>query len=157
MNRVLVAGVGNIFFGDDGFGSEVARRLLAEPPAAGVHVEDFGIRGLHLAYELLAGYDYAILIDAVGRGAAPGTLFVIEPDVMAPGVTPDAHGMQLENVFALMRTLGDPPPAIQLVGCEPESTDEGIGLRPSVGRAVDAALPLIRQLIERKVSVWSAV
>jgi hydrogenase maturation protease len=79
--RVLVAGVGNVFLGEDGFGLEVARRLATEPLPAWVRVGDFGIRGVHLAYELLEGYEAAILVDAAPRGEAPGTVYVIEPDL----------------------------------------------------------------------------
>ncbi len=145
---ILVAGVGNIFFGDDAFGSEVVR-VLAREPLAGAKVEDFGIRGLHLAYELLAGYEQAILIDAVSRGGAPGTLYVIEPDTAAPGGPPDAHRMDLQNVFAYVRGLGGEPPAITLVGCEPASVDEGIGLSPAVAAVVETAAGKVRQLVDR--------
>ena len=86
--RVLVAGIGNIFFGDDGFGVEVAQLLAREPRAADAKVEDFGIRGMHLAYEMLAGYDRAIIVDAVPRGGEPGTLYVIEPELGAARARP---------------------------------------------------------------------
>jgi hydrogenase maturation protease len=145
--KLLVAGIGNIFFGDDGFGPEVARALAAAEPMDGVKVEDYGIRGLHLAYELLAGYERAILIDAVSRGGAPGTLYVIEPEVRDSGSAPDAHRMDLENVFALMRTLGGEPPALTLVGCEPSTADEGIGLSEPVRGAIAPAVQLIRRLV----------
>ena len=80
--RVLVAGIGNVFLGDDGFGVEVARRLRGQALGDGVDVADFGIRGVHLAYELADGrYDAAVLVDAVSRGGAPGTFYAIEPDV----------------------------------------------------------------------------
>jgi hydrogenase maturation protease len=154
--RLLVAGVGNIFFGDDGFGPEVARALAAEPPG-GAEVRDFGIRGLHLAYELLAGYDGAILIDAVPRGGAPGTLYVLEPDVRARSAMPDAHGMDLGNVFALMATLGGEAPPITLVGCEPACTEEGIGLSEPVRAAVPPAMDVVRRLIRERNTVWTGV
>jgi hydrogenase maturation protease len=146
--RLLVAGVGNIFFTDDGFGPEVIR-ALARRPIEGAKVEDFGIRGMHLAYELLAGYDRAILVDAVSRGDAPGTLYVIEPDVHAPGAPGDAHRMDLQNVFAFVRMLGGEPPPITLVGCEPGSVEEGIGLSPVVARVVETAVAMVHKLIER--------
>ena len=142
--RVLVAGIGNIFFGDDGFGCEVARRF-ASTPLEGVRVEDFGIRALHLAYEILAGYERVVLIDAVSRGGAPGTLYVIEPDPVAPGDVADAHRMDIQNVFAFVRTLGGEAPPVVLVGCEPHTLDEGIGLSATVADAVVAALPLVRR------------
>jgi hydrogenase maturation protease len=78
--RILVAGVGNVFRGDDGFGVAVARRLAHEPLPPGVELRDYGVRGVHLAYELLDGYDLLVLVDAVTRGSPPGTLYVIEPD-----------------------------------------------------------------------------
>jgi len=162
--RLLIAGVGNIFFGDDGFGSEVARALSVDAPA-GVKVEDFGIRGLHLAYELLAGYDRAIVIDAVPRGGAPGTLYVIEPELRDTGAAPDAHRMDLENVFALLRMIGGEPPPITLVGCEPAETREGIGLSQPVLGAIAPALDLVRRLVtdaraaaqdnEQRSTVWT--
>ena len=90
MNRVLIAGVGNIFLGDDGFGVEVIRRLSSREFPAEVRVEDFGIRGYDLAYALLDGPDVAILVDAAGRGGTPGTMYVIEPNVMGESAM-DAH------------------------------------------------------------------
>jgi len=149
--RILVAGVGNVFFGDDGFGPEVARALLREPPAD-TKVEDYGIRGLHLAYELLAGYERAILIDAVPRGDPPGTLYVIEPDDEAPTSAPDAHRMDLQNVFAYLRVLGGEPPPVTIVGCEPETTEPGMGLSDAVTRSVDAAAALVRRLIDEQLA-----
>jgi hydrogenase maturation protease len=146
---ILVAGVGNVFFGDDGFGPEVARALLAQEPVDGVKFEDFGIRGLHLAYELLNDYERAIVIDAVPRGNVPGTLYVIEPDTSVVPSTPDAHTMDLGNVFAFLRTLGGEPPPITIVGCEPENVDPGIGLSPAVTRSVEAAAALVRRLLDQ--------
>ncbi|HEV2644001.1 MAG TPA: hydrogenase maturation protease [Candidatus Elarobacter sp.] len=150
--RVLVAGVGNVFFGDDGFGPEVARALLVQEPVAGAKIEDFGIRGLHLAYELLNGYEHAIIVDAVPRGDVPGTLYVIEPDAMVLPATPDAHSMDLGNVFAYLRTLGGEPPPLTIVGCEPESIEPGMGLSPAVARSVDGAAALVRRLIDQQHS-----
>ncbi len=144
--RLLVAGIGNIFFGDDGFGPAVARALAGDPPS-GATVEDYGIRGLHLAFELVSGYDRAFLIDAIPRGGAPGTLYVIEPQPRDSGTAPDAHRMDLENVFAFVRTIGGEPPPITLVGCEPAIVDEGIGLSEAVARAVPEAAQLVRRLI----------
>ncbi|MFN2460296.1 MAG: hydrogenase maturation protease [Candidatus Velthaea sp.] len=143
---ILVAGIGNMFFGDDGFGPEVARRLAHEPPA-GAKVEDFGIRGLHLAYELLAGYERAIVIDAAPRGGAPGTLYVIEPEGTVPASTPDAHRMDLQNVFGYLRVLGGEPPPLVIVGCEPATTDPDIGLSEPVAQAIAPAAALVRRLV----------
>ncbi|GAC1304951.1 MAG: hydrogenase maturation protease [Vulcanimicrobiaceae bacterium] len=149
--RVLVAGVGNIFFGDDGFGSAVVQRLAAEPIAA-ARVEDFGIRGVHLAFEMLAAYDRVIVIDAVARGEAAGTLYVIEPDPAEPGPAPDAHRMDLQNVFAFLRTLGGEAPPVEIVGCEPQSVDDGIGLSQPVAAAIEPAAALVRELVARALA-----
>lgn len=149
--RLLVAGVGNIFFSDDGFGSEVAR-VLADDRIDDVKTEDFGIAGLHLAYELLNGYEHAIIVDLAVRGGAPGTLYVIEPDARAPGPPPDAHRMELQNVFAFVRTLGGEAPPLEIVGCEPQTVDEGIGLSEPVAAAIEPAVALVRKLIVRALS-----
>ena len=144
--KLLVAGVGNIFFGDDGFGPEVARALAAAP-LEGVTIEDYGIRGLHLAYELLSGYDRAFLIDAVPRGGIPGTLYVIEPELHDSQTAPDAHRMDLDNVFGLARLIGGEPPPITIVGCEPSTAEETIGLSDAVRGAVAPAADLVRRLV----------
>lgn len=144
--RILVAGVGNIFFGDDGFGPQVAR-ALASDAGAEITVADYGIRGLHLAYEITSGYDHAILIDAVPRGEGPGTLYVIEPQGQTAASTPDAHKMDLEGVFALIRTVGGDVPPITIVGCEPANLEDGIGLSVPVNRAVPQAVKLVRKLL----------
>lgn len=151
---VLVAGVGNIFLGDDGFGVEVARRLSAEQLPENVRVADYGIRGVHLAYQLLDGYDTLILIDAVSRGEPPGTVFVIEPDLglgtPLDGVPPamNAHDLDPASVLGLVRHLGGRIDRVLLVGCEPQRTDESIGLSEPVQRAVDEAARLVRSLVD---------
>jgi hydrogenase maturation protease len=154
--RVLVAGVGNVFLGDDGFGVEVARRLAGEALPGWVRVGDFGIRGVHLAYELLEGYEAAILVDAVPRGEAPGTVYVIEPDLDGEpdpavqdgsGVLVDAHGMEPDAVFALLKALGGDIPKLLVVGCEPAEVSERMGLSPPVAGAVDQAVAVVRELI----------
>jgi len=108
MKRILVAGVGNIFLGDDGFGSEVARRLSGRAQPDGVQVVDYGIRGYDLTYALLESWDAVVLVDAVRRGAAPGTLFVIEPEAGGGSTEPvlDAHGMDPERVLSAVAALG---------------------------------------------------
>jgi hydrogenase maturation protease len=150
--RVLVAGVGNIFLGDDGFGVEVARRLAMAALPDGVKVADFGIRGIHLAYELCDGYDTAILVDAAPRGGQPGTVYVIEPDAIAnadnPATLLDAHGMQPEAVLGLLNVLGGEVGQVYVVGCEPGSVEERIGLSEPVERAVDEAVRVVRDLLE---------
>lgn len=151
--RVLIAGIGNIFFGDDGFGSSVARLLAREPLPEGVTVRDFGIRGLDLAYELTSGYDAAILVDASARGGSPGELFVLEPrpslDSEPPSIDP--HSLTPEAVLRTARSLGGKLPLLRLVGCEPAvlgSEDEPAdGLSPEVSAAVPRALRLIAELI----------
>lgn len=146
--RTLIAGVGNVVFGDDGFGVEVARRLAQVPLPAGVEVADFGIRGVHLAYQLLEGYDTLILVDAVHRDAPPGTVLVIEPDPRELGHDLDAHGFDPMTVLELARTLGSALPRVLLVGCVPEVLDDGPGLSPVVERAVEEAVRLIPRFVE---------
>jgi len=145
--KTLVAGIGNIFNGDDGFGSEVARRLIAGPAADGVRIEDYGIRGVHLAYELLEGYDLLVLIDAMSHGEAPGTLFVFEPDVDGDDVAPlDSHQMDPRAVLRMVAELGGHIGRVLVVGCEPADVGEGIGLSPVVAAAVDEAARVVTEL-----------
>jgi hydrogenase maturation protease len=152
--NVLVAGIGNIFLGDDGFGVEVATRLAAERLPDGVRVVDFGIRGVHLAYELLDGYDVLVLVDALPLGEAPGTLAVVEPDGVAlpdPGddAAPalDAHNMSPTVVLGMLAGLGGSVGRIVIVGCQPATLEEGIGLSPAVADAVDRAVELCRRVV----------
>jgi len=160
-NRVLVAGIGNIFQSDDAFGVEVAQRLAGRALPAGVRVEDFGIRGVHLAYELLEGYDGLVLIDAVPMGEPPGTLAVIEPELgasaahgdegeVAPAV--DAHTMSPDVVLATLANLGGNVGRIYVLGCQPASLDEGMGLTPPVAAMVDRAVELCLQLVSDVVA-----
>jgi hydrogenase maturation protease len=148
LGRTLVAGVGNVFLGDDGFGVEVARRLADVALPEGVEVADFGIRGGHLAYQLLEGYDTLVLVDAVGRDAPPGTIFVIEPDPHELGHGLDAHGFDPSSVLELARTLGSALPRVLLVGCVPAVMDEGPELSPAVERAVEEAVRFIPRFLE---------
>ena len=150
--RILVAGVGNVFFGDDGFGVEVARRLGERPQPDGVDVVDFGIRGLDLTYALLAGYDAAILVDALPRGGAPGTLYVIEPEVEpadAPSI--ETHGMDPMKVLKLAAAMGGRLPLLRVVGCEPaprsEAAEMTMGLSPAVAVAAADAVRLVEALV----------
>jgi len=147
MTRVLVAGVGNVFFGDDAFGVEVARRLaLAPPPDA--RVADFGIRARHLAFELLAPFELCVVADCMPRGGAPGTLYLVEPELDdADGSVADAHGMNLPVVFSAVRQLGGVLPRTLIVGCEPATIEPGMELSPAVASAVPAAVELILGLI----------
>jgi hydrogenase maturation protease len=155
--RILIAGIGNIFLGDDGFGSEVARRLLERSWPTEAEVRDFGIRGLDLAYALLDPYDLAILIDAVPRGEPPGTLFLVEPNLsdLASMVIDDGH---LEThtvnpvaVLRLVQSMGGQFGRILIVGCEPADfrpPEEGrIGLSPEVSEAVNRAVLQVEGLV----------
>ncbi len=151
--HTLVACVGNIFLGDDGFGVEVARHLAGRELPEGVRVADFGIRGVHLAYELAEkSYPTVILVDATPRGGEPGTVYLIEPDLDRlgdPGPA-DAHGMDPQTVFALLKTLGGKPGRVLIVGCEPATTEDEIGLSEPVAAAVEEAVKLILELVERE-------
>lgn len=157
--RILVAGVGNIFFGDDGFGVRVAGRMAAEPMPDGVRVVDFGIRGVHLAYELLNGYDAVVLVDAVPRRGEPGTLHVIEADLDAdeppdPGQgspVMDAHGMTPDAVLSLLRTLGGSVDHAFVVGCEPTDCSERMELSAPVEESIDEAAALVRGLVSELI------
>ncbi|MEA2485556.1 MAG: hydrogenase maturation protease [Actinomycetota bacterium] len=158
-NGVLVAGVGNIFLGDDAWGLEVVRRLNQAALPSDVRVEDFGIRGVHLAYEILNGYDKVILVDAAAQGETPGTVSVIEIDPKATAATSDdfgetgagvmdAHRMDPASVVALVGSLGGEVGRMLLVACEPEAVEEGAELTPAVLEAVDKGVETVRELIE---------
>ena len=151
--RVLVAGVGNVFLSDDGFGSEVARRLEGVPLPEGVRVKDFGIAGIHLAYELLDGYDMLVLLDTVARSGEPGSVVVLEADAdghAAAGV--EAHSMDPEAVFATVRALGGAVPRTLVVGCIPARLDEGLGLSPAVAAAVDVAAAAVADVVAAELA-----
>jgi hydrogenase maturation protease len=156
--RILVAGIGNIFLGDDAFGSEVARRLLARELPIEVRVVDFGIRGFDLAYALLDGYDVTIFVDATPRGEAPGTLYTIEPDLSeldemnAQSSMVEPHGMNPLKVLAMVRAMGGEFKRILLVGCEPaplELEDGQMGLSEPVKAAVEQAVLLVESLVTK--------
>ncbi len=157
-SRVLVAGVGNIFFGDDGFGVEVARRLATRPALPGVTVTEFGIRSVDLTFALLDGCDVAIVVDATRRGGAPGSLYVLEPSVpegaaldAALAIAPD-HGLDATKVLAYVRATSGKSISLRIVGCEPLTVprpeDDGfsMGLSAPVAAAVDAACDLVERL-----------
>ncbi|MBO2457687.1 hydrogenase maturation protease [Actinomadura violacea] len=159
--RVLVAGIGNVFLGDDGFGVEVVRRLAGTALPAGVEAADYGIRGVHLAYELLNGrHDTLVMVDAVPVDGPPGTLAVIEVDpadidAAAAGLDPadpiappalDGHGMDPMAVLRLLRQLGGGVGRVLVAGCRPGSLDEGIGLSAPVEAALGEAVRLVTRL-----------
>lgn len=156
--RILVAGIGNIFLGDDGFGVEVVRRLVDWPLASHVRVTDFGIRGLDLAYTLLEGYDLVVLVDASQRGAVPGTLYLLEVDSSAgAGAALETHGMIPTRAVRLALEMGATVERLVIVACEPESFgDPGTGrwgLSGAVSAAVDEAARLIDALVQRHLSL----
>jgi hydrogenase maturation protease len=155
---ILVAGIGNIFLGDDAFGVEVVRRMAGLKLPESVRVADFGIRGFDLAYALQDGYETTILVDACPRGQAPGTLYVIEPDLKvlddpeAPQATVEAHAMNPLSVLRMARAMNIEVKNVLLVGCEPETLggDEGqMGLSAPVEAAVDEAVKLVDSLVNR--------
>ncbi|HUE06092.1 MAG TPA: hydrogenase maturation protease [Acidimicrobiales bacterium] len=147
--HTLVAGIGNVFLSDDAFGVEVAHRLAGRSLPEGVRAEDYGIRGLHLAYELLEGYDTLVLIDAVPIGQPPGTLAVIEPEVDADEGVPvvDAHTMNPDVVLATLARLGGSVGRTVIVGCQPADLREGMGLSPAVAAVVDDAADLCLEVL----------
>nr|WP_202437520.1 hydrogenase maturation protease [Streptomyces sp. SID5910] len=161
----MVAGVGNVFLGDDGFGVEAAAALAVRGDLPeGVEVADIGIRGVHLAYRVLDGYDTLVLLDATARGGEPGTLYVIDatdPDDRRPaegGVPLDGHRMTPDAVLALLDTLcagtgASPPRRTLVVGCEPATVEEGIGLSPRVAAAVPEAVRLVGELVRDEAAV----
>jgi hydrogenase maturation protease len=155
---ILVAGIGNIFLGDDAFGVEVVRRLANRQLPESVRVVDFGIRGLDLAYALQDGYETTILVDACPHGRAAGTLYVIEPDLKAlddpdgPPAVVEAHAMNPMNVLRMARAMNIEIKNVLLVGCEPETLGgaEGqMGLSAAVEAAVDHAVKLAESIINR--------
>ncbi len=160
MKRVLVAGVGNVFLGDDAFGVEVVRELLRRPPLPHVTIRDFGIRGLDLAHTLVDGFDALVLVDTLPRGHAPGTLTVLDPDFAPSEPTPEllgpSHGVDPCRVFALVQALGGTAPVARLVGCEPLGfgTDEDpmLELSAPVREAVARAVPLVER-VARELSL----
>ena len=152
---VLVAGIGNIFQSDDGFGVEVANRLHGRPLPAGVRVEDYGIRGVHLAYELLNGYEALILLDALCMAELPGTLALVEADLDATpadgATTPvmDAHTMSPDVVLATLARLGGRVEPAFVLGCQPATLEDGMTLSPPVAAAVDGAVEMCLELLDR--------
>ena len=152
--RILVAGIGNIFFGDDAFGCEVAAELAKQSWPDGVSIVDFGIRAYDLAYAIMDGYDATILIDAAPRGEKPGTVYLLEldPDKVdtCEDEIADAHALTPVRVLQLIRALGGRAKNLYLVGCEPARLDgEGImGLSEEIRDAVPIAVKMIEKIID---------
>lgn len=156
--QVLVAGIGNIFLGDDAFGVEVVRRLAVRGQPEGVRVMDFGIRAFDLAHALLNGDDAVVLVDATPRGGLPGMLYVIEPeqegvDEARARVAIETHTMDPVQVLRLARALGEPPKQVRVVGCEPTPLGEGeyeegcMGLSEPVQAVLDEAVSLVESVV----------
>ena len=158
--RILVAGIGNIFFGDDAFGCEVAAQLARRPLPEGVRVIDFGIRSYDLAYAMMDDYDATILIDASPRGEMPGTIYLIQPEIniepaknkLDEGIDEvvNAHSMNPVRALQLVRSLGGKPREVYVVGCEPavlQREDGEMRLSAIVRAAVTPAVEMIEKLI----------
>ena len=145
--KALVAGIGNIFNRDDGFGCTVAEHLLKRRIPDGVRVEDYGIRGMHLALDLLEGYDLLVLVDAMGGQDAPGTLTLFEPDLDPDAAPLDAHRMDPQAVLGMVAGLGGEVRRVLVVGCQPADLDEGIGLTDIVAAAVDPAVRMVEAVL----------
>lgn len=150
-----MAGAGNIFLGDDGFGVEVVKRLAARALPEDVRLMDVGIRGVHLAYELLDGYDAIVLVDAVPHDEAPGTVTLFERSWeegvadMEPSSVADAHDLSPDSVFSLLAGLGGRVDRIFTVGCEPASLVEQIGLSEPVLAAIEPAADAVCRVVAR--------
>jgi hydrogenase maturation protease len=153
-SAVLVAGIGNVFRGDDGFGCAVAQRLAGESWPDGVEVVDYGIRGLHLAYDLLEPWDALVVVDAVPDRGAVGSVDVVAvgPGDVRGGPAVDAHGMDPATVFASLAALGGSLPARTLVvGCQVADIGDGMGLSAPVAAAVDDAVVTVRAILAREL------
>jgi hydrogenase maturation protease len=154
VKRVLIAGIGNIFRTDDGFGPAVVSRLRAVPELSreGVQVVDYGIRGMHLAYDLLHDWDALVLVDALPNAGTAGRLAVLRigPEDVLGGVGVDAHAMDPATVLATLDALGGRlPESTVLVGCQAGDTGDGMGLTAPVQAAVDAAAATVRSIVDR--------
>lgn len=151
--RTLVAGVGNVFLGDDGFGVEVARELALRPGRDGVEIGDFGTGGVHLVYELLDGCDLFVLVDAASRGCEPGTVTVleVEPSDAAPAAdgapVMDGHGLTPDDIFAMLASMGGRPGRSLLVACEPADMGPRMGLSDAVQAAVPHAVRAVEEIL----------
>ena len=152
--QILVAGVGNAWMLDDGFGSVVAQRLESRDMPSGVRVMDAGSGGLDLAYEIMRGYHALVLVDVSRQGGEPGTLYVLEPDMaefegaIEDGDVINPHGMDPQTVLRFVKSLGAWPGKVVIVACEPAAVEEmGLGLSDDVAGAVDRAVELVMETI----------
>jgi hydrogenase maturation protease len=152
--RILVAGVGNVFLQDDAFGVEVVRLLAERPQPPGVQIRDYGIRGVHLVYELLDGYDLFVLVDAAPRGEAPGTVSVLEVELPVPDAQPviDAHSLTPDAIFGLLSALGGHPGRNLVVACEPAEVDAGMGLSDPVREALPHAVRAVEEILAQAMA-----
>lgn len=159
MTRVLVAGIGNLFRGDDGFGPEVVRRLAASGTLPeSVRAVDYGIRGMHLAYDLLDDYDALVIVDALPGGGDPGTVAVLEvgeADLRAGAFDP--HGMDPVAVLASLTDLGGTLPPTYVVGCRPADLGDLIGLSVEVEAAVPEAMEIVLAVLRERVPALDGV
>ena len=153
--RILVAGVGNSWLRDDGFGGEVARRLSARTMPSGVAVMDAGTGGLDLAYEVMRGYDALVIVDVSQQGGEPGTLYVMEPDEqsvdgnIADGEAINPHGMDPKTVLRFVKSIGAWPGRVVVVACEPaDVSDLGFGLSEQVQAVLDRAVELVVETVD---------
>ncbi len=152
--QILVAGIGNTWLHDDGFGSEVARRLRERELPTGMHVADFGTSGLDLAYEVMRGYDALVLVDVTRNGEPAGTLYVMEAESqdidgrIEDGQMLDPHGMDPETVLRFVKYVGGWPGRVCVVACEPEEVDDvGLGLSPAVAAVIERAADLVMETV----------
>jgi hydrogenase maturation protease len=152
--RILVAGVGNVFLRDDAFGVEVIRLLAERPQPPGVLIRDYGIRGVHLVYELLDGYDLFVLVDAAPRGVAPGTVSVLEVELPSTDAQPliDAHSLTPDAIFGLLSSLGGRPGRSLVVACEPAEVDAGMGLSDPVLEALPHAVRAVEEILAQALA-----
>jgi hydrogenase maturation protease len=151
--RLLVAGIGNVFRRDDAFGVDVAQRLACTALPDGVEVMDVGIRSVHLAFQLLDGYDELVVVDAVGRGDPPGTVTVAEAAIESGETEPlDPHRLEPGPLLASVQALGALPPRVVVVGCEPAEVGDGMGLSPAVAAAIGPAVDAVRRLVDEFVT-----
>jgi hydrogenase maturation protease len=152
--QILIAGIGNAWMRDDGFGGHVAKVLDERELPSGVSVFDFGTGGLDLAYEVMRGYDALVLVDTSRQGGEPGTLYVLEPDpaeitAIEDGEVVSPHGMDPKTVLRFVKTVGGWPGKVVVVACEPHEGEEmGLELSPEIAAAVERAAELVLETVD---------